>query len=92
MTSMPSYAKDWALKWLKGSIESYVLGRTSIEIVKGRIRRAVESYGVRPEEVGAIISLITLDPTLNASRELREEKAKPLLEFIKELGRGEGIG
>jgi hypothetical protein len=33
-------------------VESYVPGRTSIEIVKGRIRRAVESYGVRPEEVG----------------------------------------
>jgi hypothetical protein len=41
-------AKDWALRWIRGSIESYFIGKTPLEIVKGRIRRAVKSYNVNP--------------------------------------------
>lgn len=84
--SGPGFTRIWALKWVRGSVESYIVSRTSLDIVKGRVRRAVESYGVKPEEVEAIVSLIVLDPLLNAPRELREERAKPLLEFIRELG------
>jgi len=67
---------------------SYLRGNTSINIVKGRIKRAVKSYGVKPEEIGAIISLLQIDPSLTIPRELREERAKPLLEFIEELDKG----
>jgi len=77
--------RDWALNWIKGSVESYLRGRTPINIVKGRIKRAVKSYGIRPNEVGAIISLLQIDPLLTIPKELRKERAKPLLEFIKEL-------
>jgi hypothetical protein len=50
--SNPStFTRDWALRWVRGSVESYLLGRTSLEVVRGRVRRAVESYGVSPEEV-----------------------------------------
>ena len=64
---------------------SYLRGNTSINIVKGRIKRAVKSYGVKPEEIGAITSLLQIDPSLTIPRELREERARPLLEFIEEL-------
>jgi len=83
--SSDEFTRDWALRWVRGSVESYIAGRTRIEVVKGRIRRAVRSYGVSPEEVGAIISLLQIDPLLNVPKELRKERARPLLEFIKEL-------
>jgi hypothetical protein len=49
----------------------------------------VESYGVSPKEVGAIVTLAALDPLLNAPRGLREERARPLLDLVKRL---EGVG
>ena len=85
MVRSDEFTRDWALRWVRGSVESYIAGRTRIEVVKGRIRRAVRSYGVSPEEVGAIISLLQIDPLLNVPRELRKERARPLLEFIEEL-------
>jgi len=87
-TETSSFTRSWALNWVKGSIVSYLRGTTPINIVKGRIKRAVESYGVKPEEIGAIISLLQIDPSLTIPRELREERAKPLLYFIEELKRG----
>jgi len=81
------WIRDWALNWVKGSVESYLRGRTPMNIVKGRIKRAVESYGVRPKDVGAIIGLLQMDPSLNVPKELREERARPLLEFVEELER-----
>jgi len=84
--------KSWALNWVKGSIISYLRGNTPINIVKGRVRRAIKSYGVKLEEIGAIISLLQIDPSLTIPRELREERAKPLLEFIEELKKGEKSG
>ena len=78
-------AKDWALRWIRGSIESYFVGKTPLEIVKGRIKRAVKSYNVNPKEVGAIVYSILIDPSLNAPKELREKRAKPLIEFLNEL-------
>jgi len=84
--------RDWALSWIRGSIESYLRGKTPINIVKGRIKRAIESYGIKPEEVSTIISLLQVDPSLTIPRELREERAKPLLEFIENLEKGEKSG
>jgi hypothetical protein len=84
--------RDWALNWIRGSIESYLRGKTPINIVKGRIKRAIESYGVKPEEVGTIINLLQVDPSLTIPRELREERARPLLEFVEELRKGEKSG
>jgi len=82
------FTRSWALNWVKGSIASYLRGNTPINMVKGRIKRAVESYGVKPEEIRAIVSLLQIDPSLTIPRELREERAKSLLEFIEELRRG----
>jgi hypothetical protein len=81
--------RESALSWIRGSIESYLRGKTPINIVKGRIKRAIESYGVKPEEIGAIVNLLQIDPLLTIPRELREERARPLLGFVEELKKGE---
>jgi len=62
---------------------------TFLEEVLGVIKRVIKSYGVKPGEIGAIISLKTLDPALNISRKTRKEEAMPLLEFIENLEKGE---
>jgi hypothetical protein len=62
---MSGFAKIWALKWLENFIVSYFFDRPSLEKVSG----------VKPREIGAIISLKTLDPALNISRKTREERA-----------------
>jgi len=85
MVRSDEFTRDWTLRWVRGSMESYIAGRTRIGVVKGKIRRAVRSYGIRPKEVGEIISLLQIDPSLNVPKELREERVRPLLEFIKEL-------
>jgi len=89
---MSGFAKDWALKWVEGFLVSHFFGKTPLNVVKGVVKRVNESYGVKPGEIGAIISLKTLDPALNISRKTREERAKPLLEFIENLEKGEKNG
>ena len=78
-----SSERGWALRWVRGSIASYILGRTRLEVVKGRVRRAVESYGVSFEDIKAVVSSLLLDPLLDAPRELKEERVRPLMGFIK---------
>ncbi|MCC6014649.1 MAG: hypothetical protein LM564_02975 [Desulfurococcaceae archaeon] len=84
--------RDWALRWVRGSVESYLLGRTSLEVVEGRVRRAVESYGVSPGDVEAIVSSLLVDPLVGIPRELKEERARPLLDFVRRLEGGGGSG
>jgi hypothetical protein len=84
--------RDWALGWVKGSIVSYFSDKTSLNAVMGIIRRAIKSYGVKPGEIRDIIGLKILDPGLNVPRKTREEKARPLLEFIEKLEKGEKSG
>jgi hypothetical protein len=81
--------RDWALEWVKGSIVSYFSDKTSLNAVMGIIRRAIKSYGIKPGEIRDIISLKTLDPGLNILSKVKEEKTKPLLEFIEELKKDE---
>ena len=91
--SNPStFTRDWALRWVRGSVESYLLGRTGLAVVEGRVRRAVESYGVSPGDVEAIVSSLLVDPLVGIPRELREERARPLLDFVKRLEGGGGSG
>lgn len=87
-----SFTKEWALKWLRGSIESYIRGKTPLEVIKGRVKRAVKSYSVELSEVEALINTLLIDPLVNAPKELREERVRLLLEFIKELKNGEKSG
>jgi hypothetical protein len=88
MVAAPYFSeKEWALKWLRGSIESFFRGKTSLQIVVGRIRRAVESYNVSVAEVKQIIGSLLIDPSINIPREIREEKAKELLKLVEEMKR-----
>jgi hypothetical protein len=89
---MSGFTKDWALKRVEGFIVSYFSGETRVNVVKGVVKRVTESYGVKPREIGAIISLKTLDPSLNIPRKTREEKARPLLQFIENLEKGGKCG
>ena len=92
MVRSTSFERGWALRWVRGSIASYILGRTRLEVVKGRVRRAVESYGVSFEDIEAVVSSLLLDPLLDVPRELREERVKPLMDFLKQLEVGGGGG
>lgn len=77
-------SREWALKWLKGSIISYMRDRTSSQILLGRVKRCLESYGVSVEDVKAIIESIILDPTLNlGSADERRLKLKPVIRFLE---------
>jgi len=89
---MSGFAKEWASRWVEGFVVSYLFGKASLNVVKGVVRRAAKTYGVKPREIGAFITLKTLDPSLNISRKTREKKAKPLLEFIENLEKGEKSG
>jgi len=72
-------------------LESYILGRTRLEVVKGRVRRAVESYGVSLEDVRAVVSSLLVDPLVDVPRELREERIRLLTDFLRQLeGGGSG--
>ena len=89
MTHIGVSLRDWALKWVKGSIVSYFFDKIPLNVVMGVVRRAIKSYGVKPGEIRDIIGLKILDPGLNIPSKVREEKARPLLEFIERLKKGE---
>jgi len=61
------FTKNWALNWVKGSIVSYLRGNTPVNIVKGRIKRAVESYGVKARGDRSYHKLTTNRPLTNNS-------------------------
>jgi hypothetical protein len=56
--STQSFEREWALRLVGGCIEASVLGKTSLEVVKGRIRRVVERYSVSSNEVKIITDII----------------------------------
>ena len=51
-----SFAYKWARKWVEGSILSYVNEKITLNMVIGRIKRVIKSYGISKEEILAIIS------------------------------------
>ena len=71
MTHIGVSLRDWALKWVEGSIVSYFFDEIPLNVVMGVVRRAIKSYGVKPGEIRDIISLKTLDPALNIPRKMR---------------------
>ena len=75
--------REWALKWIEGSFRSYVKGRTHLNMVLGRVKRAVESYGVKENEVFGILELIK-GPLVLPSMPV-EEKARKVAELKSAL-------
>jgi hypothetical protein len=85
---MPStYPKDWALKWIEGSMVSYIAGRTSLNILLGRIKRAIEDYGVDRSEVLAIIDVIERSPVYlpSLSQEEKGSRLEPLRRALENM-------
>jgi hypothetical protein len=80
--------EKWALLWLRGSLASYFKGKTTLVNIEGRIRKAVRDLGVKLEDVEALVTVVVGELALSMPREALEERAKPLLEFIKGLKKG----
>jgi len=86
LNSMDKELTKWALKWIEGSVLSYVQGRTTLSIVVGRVKRAIRSYGVTEEEVIALIDLIEQSPVYLPTMS-RNEKAARLQSLRDDLKR-----
>lgn len=84
------------MRWVEGSIVSYAKHvargdvRISLGNIIGRIEKATTSYGVKPEDVLAIIDNIINNPDILPwiPRERKEEILKPLREAVTMYMRG----
>jgi hypothetical protein len=79
--------KEWAMRWVEGSILSCVRGRTSLNMVVGRIRRALNSYSLKIEEILALIDTVEISPVYlpSLSREEKVARLKPIKEAVMGL-------
>lgn len=79
--------REWALKWIEGSLISFLRGRTPLNMLIGRIERAIESYGVSPTDVLSLIALIENSPLYLPSLPAEEKKArlKPVKEVVEKM-------
>jgi hypothetical protein len=84
--------KDWAIKWVEGSIISYVRGRTPLNMVIGRIKRALNSYGLKIDEILALIDAVESSPVYlpTLSKAEKSIKLKPVREAVAEMDAGTG--
>jgi hypothetical protein len=84
--------KDWAMKWVEGSIISCVKGKTPLNMVVGRIRRALNSYGLKMEEILALIDAVESNPVYlpTLSKAEKSIKLKPIREAVAEMDAGTG--
>jgi len=80
-----SYEKEWALKWLKGFVERYFRGKASLQIIIGRVRKALKAYSVGINKVRQIANSLLLDPSIDTPKQIRKERAKELLKLVKNL-------
>ena len=87
MDDAENWKKEWAMKWLEGSILSYVRGRITLAMLLGRIKRALESYSVKKEDVRAILLLIRDNPAYLPSftKEEKDSKVKSVLNALEEV-------
>jgi hypothetical protein len=79
--------REWALKWIEGSLISLIKGNTPLNIVIGRIKRSIESYGVKPRDVMSLISSIESNPVYlpSLSSEEKTTKLKPVKDVIETM-------
>lgn len=76
------FMREWALRWLRGSLISYVNNKISYAMLVGRIKRCIKSYDVTPSDVRALIEAVIVDPALTASPDEKRKKLEPLLDLI----------
>lgn len=75
------------MKWIEGSIVSYMNSGTAFNILIGRIRKAIGNYGIQKDDVLAIIDVIQSSPVYlpALSREEKASKLRPLREAVVKL-------
>ncbi|MCS7385119.1 MAG: hypothetical protein NDF55_00070 [archaeon GB-1867-005] len=56
------YIKRWALRWIEGSVISYMRGATPLNILMGRIRKCLKDYDVDMREIDALLTSIENNP------------------------------
>jgi len=79
--------RDWALKWIEGSLLSFVENKTPLNITVGRIRKSVKSYGIKINDLKLLIDMIEKSPLYLPSiqREEKIAKLKLVREAIKNI-------
>jgi hypothetical protein len=79
--------KDWAMKWVEGSIISCVKGKTPLNMVVGRIKRALNSYGLKMDEILALIDAIENNPVYlpTLSKVEKSIKLKPIRDAVVKM-------
>jgi hypothetical protein len=80
-----TFTRDWALRWVEGSILSYVRGGINLNILLGRIRSATTTYGVGRDEVLAIVGVIKDSPVYlpSLSKDEKISRLAPLIEALR---------
>jgi len=73
------------LKWLKGFVESYSHGKTFLQIVVGKVRKALKAYSVSLDEVKQIVNSLLLGLSMDISKRVREERVEELLKLIEDF-------
>ncbi|MEZ0345670.1 MAG: hypothetical protein ABWK01_03890 [Infirmifilum sp.] len=81
--------RKWALNWIRGSVVSYVYDKIPLNMLIGRIRKSMESYGVTVDDVKSLLESLLLDPTLSTISD--DERRRRIKEVLKSL-EGEPIG
>jgi hypothetical protein len=82
--------KDWAMEWVEGSIISCIQGRTPLNMVVGRIKRALNSYGLKIDEILALIDAVESNPVYlpTLSKAEKSVKLKPIRKAVAEMKAG----
>ena len=78
-------SREWALKWVEGSVVSYIKGSTSLNLVLGRIRKALKSYDVTLNDIDILLKSIEVDPKYSTPMEVRREKIRELRKTLESL-------
>ena len=77
-------SREWALKWVEGSVVSYIRGSTPLNILLGRIRKALK-MGVTLNDVDLLLKSIEVDPKYSIPVEVRREKIEELRKALESL-------
>ena len=77
-------SREWALKWVEGSVVGYIKGSTPLNILLGRIRKALK-MGVTLNDINLLLKSIEVDPKYSTPMEVRREKIEELRKALESL-------
>ena len=80
-----NFNREWALKWVEGSVVSYIKGSTPLNILLGRIKKALKSYDVTLNDINLLLKSIEVDPKYSMPVEVRREKIRELRKALESL-------